>query len=52
MFIVPMPNIETFRNSFSYQAPSLYNELDSTVRKITNEQLYKKSLKQAYLVAW
>ena len=44
-YIVPKPNMKSYRRSFSYQAPHLFNNLPQNIRNITNELTFKEMLR-------
>ena len=44
-FNVPKHGIEKFKESFSYQAPSLWNNLPISIRNAISIQSFKSSLK-------
>ena len=46
---VPKPRTETFKKSFSYSGPSLWNNLPITIRNVPSTNAFKEKLKMYFL---
>ncbi len=49
--VIPKPNIETFRNSFMYQAAISWNSLPLHLKNATTHDSFKRLYKKEYLHA-